>query len=121
MSNAPDFDFDAAVAASDTQVFGYLGSPATVVPDGQQEPLADKVNVIYHNSLMIDGDEGFHGTYGNRTDGITYNTHYLEFLESSHSDHKSGDVLTLKNGDRFKLDSLAERDAKAVIYAVLKL
>lgn len=116
------FDFDAAVAASDAIVFLHFGKPATVTPPAGGAPLPAPVTVIVDEDYRVQGEEGhFANTYGGRMPGITFDAHFLEFQKRELSAPQRGMIFELEDGSRYKLDELAGKDEFTFIYAALKL
>lgn len=121
------FDFNAAVRRSDRVVFGMIGVAAYFTAKGQTVRRDATVDTIYHNDLRIQDEYGqFVGTYGGRADGLTIDSHFLQFQRGEVDDKQSGAIVeTLDNSmsitARYRLDQIAALDEFSVTYSVIKL
>lgn len=121
------FDFDAAVRRSDKVVFGTIGVAAYFTAKGQADRREATVDTIYHNDLRIQDDYGnFVGTYGGHADGLTIDSHFLEFQRHEVNDKQSGAIIeTLDSAmnitARYRLEQIAALDQFSVTYSVIKL
>lgn len=121
------FDFDAAVRRSDKVVFSTIGVAAYFTGKGQTDRREATVDTIYHNDLRIQDEYGnFVGTYGGRADGLTIDSHFLEFQRFEVDDKQSGAIIETLNSEmtitaRYRLDQIAAIDQFSITYSVIKL
>jgi len=121
------FDFGAAVRRSDRIVFRTIGVAAYFTAKGQTDRREATVDTIYHNDLRIQDDYGnFVGTYGGRADGLTVDSHFLEFQRSEVDDKQSGAIIetldiNMNVTGRYRLEQIAALDEFSVTYSVIRL
>ena len=115
-------EFDQNVADSDAEVFECLGVASSVTLKGATEPLPSPVVVVYDNEFRIQGEEGnFVNTYGGRSDGLTTNTHFLQFRKSEFAAPGRGARMDLVDGRTFILAEPVNEDQFTFTYAVESL